>query len=130
MRVQLSIACLMAATQAIELVAEASSYPAYLGLAQVSATDGCCCQATPCMPTCNNACEDEEKHDGHMDFDVDVTEDVFPLVMDIGDDIVEQAQLDNILTDLVGENESKDIINDIVEPIIDTVLLDSEIHVD
>ena len=129
MRVQISIACLLAATQAIDLSKKGESNPITL-LAQTSASDGCCCQAMPCMPTCQNECDDkEEERDGHMDAEFDVTNTAIPEISTIGEEIIEEAGLFEKTETIVGENEAETIIEEILEPIIDTEILQQDLHV-
>lgn len=130
MRVQLSIACLMAATMAVELAKVDTKEPADTLLAQVSAS---------CFPNigCGCGCDgDEEKEeqaeekDGHMETEVDVVEAAVEEVEELGDDVIEDAQLEEKLADVVGDHEAESIVKDVIEPIIETEVLNEETHID
>ena len=66
-KVQLAAACLVAATQAIDLNHQDSqphtgmNLLAQAGIKQ-NAADSCCCQMSPCVPTCSNMCDAEHDH--------------------------------------------------------------------
>merc|ERR1712155_337651 len=125
MRVQLSIACLMAASKAIDL-SELAKEPTTL-LAQVDAADGdCCCpMMMGCMNPCGSGCdeEEEEEKDGHIEEEVDIIDTALPETQVVGEEVIEEAQLEEKLTEVVGEHEAENIVEEIIEPIIDTEIL-------
>ena len=94
-KVQLAAACFAAATQAIDLQSAASNdkrptlLSAQLGVKQEEAdtSDSCCCQAMPCVPTCNNMCDEENEEVDVEEVNDDLEDAVKELAEDAGDDI-------------------------------------------
>ena len=115
MKHQVTIACLMAATQALRISAAVD-------------VEQCCCSVMPCMPTCAMPCKEEKKTDV-VKAEVDVTKDVIKAIEPIGKEIIEKAGLDDILTKIVGKGEAKSIVDEIIEPIIDIEIADHEVDV-
>ena len=128
MRTQLSICLLAAATQALNLTENGQNLNtlAQTGLQQ---SDACCCPTyTPCMPSCSNPCDDHDEHEGehHIDLAEDVLKDVIP----VGEEIIEDSGVRDIIADIVGDTEAGQIVRDIVTPIIDGEIINHEIDVD
>ena len=128
MRVQLSIACLMAATMAVEL-SKVDTKEADTLLAQASAS---CFPNIGCGCGCGEEDQEEivEEKDGHMETEVDVVEAAVEDVEELGDEVMEDAQLEEKLADVVGEHEAEAIVDDVIEPIVETEILNDETHVD
>ena len=126
MRVQLSIACLMAATMAVELSKVDTKEPDTL-LAQASAS---CFPNIGCGCGCGEEEQEEEEKDGHMETEVDVVEAAVADVEGLGDAVMEDAEVEEKLADVVGEHEAEAIVNDVIEPIVETEILNEETHVD
>ena len=125
MRATLSLACFTAAVSAFEITNDMPSYG--MMAAQVSAqhSDSCCCHMMPCMPTCSAPCE-EDSHPVELDVVGDVVDEVKP----IGEELVEQAGLEGILADVVGEEEAEAIVEEIVLPVVDTAIIENELPID
>ena len=129
MRVQLSIACLLAAAMAIDLTKVDSMKQPNTMLAQASAS---------CFPRIGCGCgcdgdeeqEDEAPKDGNMETEVDVVEAAIDEVEGLGDEIIEDAQLVEQLADVVGEHEAEALVKDVIEPIVETEVLNNETNVD
>ena len=89
MRTQLTIAALVAATNAIDIGTAQSHVDI---MAQTSAEHGdCCCQAMPRMPTCQDACHHAGDKPTQVDVEIDVTKDVLEVVKPIGDQVIEES---------------------------------------
>ena len=118
-KVQLAAACMMAATQAIEITKNTSQTPTNSILTQTNAfevippahvDDSCCCSVNPCMPTCQSACEDDSG------LEHEIPKEVNKIIEEIGE--IAQPKIDKIIeeiTDVVVEetgdvNEAVDII--------------------
>ena len=130
MRVQLSIACLLAAAMAIDLTktdAMRYRYPSTM-LAQANAS---CFPNIGCGCGCGEESEEqvEAEKDGHMETEVDVVEAAIEGVEDLGDEIVEDGHLEEQLADVVGEHEAEALVKDVIEPIIETEVLNEETNV-
>ena len=130
MRTQLTIAALMAASNAIDISAAQSHIDL---LAQTSteltASHGhhgdCCCQAMPCMPTCQDHCHSDSDSDDEpkqVDVEIDVTKDVLDVVKPIGDKVIEESGIKEIIETVVIEEEAEEILKEILEPIIDSTI--------
>ena len=80
------------------------------------------------MPTCQDPCEDHEDHDhsAHIDVAHDVLVDVIP----VGEEIVEETGVKDILAGIVGSEEANQIVTDVITPIIDSELINNEVDVD
>ena len=127
----------MAASQAVELTNHLDEKPSATLLAQVDAADGdCCCQAMmPCMSSCSGGCseaeeEEEAEKDGHIDEEIDVVDVAIPETEVIEETVIEETNLEEKLTETVGEQEGKNILEDIITPIIDTEILNEDVKID
>ena len=82
-KVQLVAACLVAATQAIDLQHPAGKRP-HMFASQIATKQeeaaSCCCNASPCMPTCSDMC-DENNADAE-----ELNETMTALVEEMADD--------------------------------------------
>ena len=139
MRVQLSIACLVAATQAIDLSRSShavNSLASRTNLAQTERSiavdpnahnhdDDCGCNG--CCNTCDH---EEDKHHMHLKTAIDETEIALPLVKEIADKMIDDSEVKNILNEIVGEAEGNSIINDILKPVIATEITTELLPVD
>ena len=133
-RVQLAAACFTAASQAIDLhqaAAKTNSRPTLLNAAQIgvkqedaaadSTSDGCCCHALPCVPTCSNMCDEDQDHDEPVDAE-EVNDALYEEVQKLGDDVGDD--IDTIMDDVeefVNNNvpepeEAQELITEVIEP--------------
>ena len=84
------------------------------------------------MNPCGSGCdeEEEEEKDGHIEEEVDIIDTALPETQVVGEEVVEEAHLEEKLTEIVGEHEAENIVEEIIEPIIDTEILQEDIEVD
>ena len=128
MRTQLTIAALVAATNAIDIGTAQSHVDI---MAQTSAEHGdCCCQAMPCMPTCQDACHHAGDKPTQVDVEIDVTKDVLEVVKPIGDQVIVESGIQEALEEIVIEEEADEIIKEILEPIIASTIAVEVLDVD
>ena len=121
MRTQLTIACLVAMTSAVNLSKSMQTELAQRGLpslpAQFEYCGGCC--TAKCPPV------EEEP----VDNVADVTEDAVDAVDPIGTEVVEESGVEEALANTIGEEEASEIVKEVIDPIIDEVIADEILDV-
>ena len=94
MRIQLTIACLVAVSQAISL--------------------------TACPPPCDPSPEDFNPDTDHVfKTTIDVTEDVIEDEKEIVEEVVEETGVQDLLAAVVGCDEAKDVVDTIFKPMVE-----------
>ena len=110
MRTQLTIACLVAVSQAINITTESS-----ISLAQTSA----------CPPPCNPAGDDFDADTDHtFETEIDVTTDVIVDEEPIVEEVIEDSGVKDLLVAVVGCDEAGDVVDNIVKPLVELEIAD------
>ena len=128
-KVQLAAACFAAASQALDLqqAAEINNRPTLLN-AQIGAetNDDCCCEAMPCMPTCNNMCDEEEEQVDVEEVNDNLEDEVEDLAEVAGDDIdaIMDTAEDFVNNNVDDADEAEELIEEVIEPAVIEEVLD------
>ena len=110
MRTQLTIACLVAVSQAINITTEST-----VSLAQTSA----------CPPPCNPSGEDFDADTDHtFHTEIDVTTDVIEDEEEIVDEVIDDTGVKDLLVAVVGCDEAGDVVDNIVKPLVELEIAD------
>ena len=95
-KVQLVAACLVAATQAIDLQHPAAKRPqmfaSQIATKQEEAAS-CCCNASPCIPTCSDMCDENNDHADAEEL-IDTTTALVEEMADEAEDTIDQLMHD------------------------------------
>ena len=108
MRTQLTIACLVAVSQAV-------NFESYTTLAQTSA----------CPPPCEPHGDDFNPDTDHpFETEIDVAKDVIEDETEIVDEVVEDTGVKDLLVAVVGCDEAGDVVDNIVKPLVELEIAD------
>ena len=125
-KVQLAVACLAAASSALNIN---PSHRTLNTLAQTSikmgTDEGCCCHMMPCMPTCTNMCnEDDHEHEEEeaeleilSPVIVEISEEAEPIIAEIMEDIENE-----VAEQVETPQEANEIIAEIEEQVTEEVI--------
>ena len=108
MRTHLTVACLVAVSQAI-------NFESNISLAQTAA----------CPPPCNPSGDDfnpDTDHEFHTE--IDVTKDVIKDETEIVEEVIDDSGVKDLLKSVVGCDEASDVVDKIVKPIVELEIAD------